>query len=95
VKGHIRRRGERSRELKFDAGRDPFTGRRLTRYASFKGTKREAQVKLAGLITAVDDGSYVEPSKITIGDFVCGRIDLGSRTGRHLREHSAALSAAR
>jgi hypothetical protein len=33
-------RGERSWELKFDLGPDPLTGRRLTRYYSFKGTKR-------------------------------------------------------
>ena len=40
--GHVRRRGERSRELKFvDAGRDPGTGRRITGYVSFRGTKRE------------------------------------------------------
>ena len=40
--GHIRRRGENSWELKFDLGTDPQTGKRLTRYHSFKGTKREA-----------------------------------------------------
>jgi len=32
--GHIRRRGERSWELKFDAGNDPVTGKRRIRYAS-------------------------------------------------------------
>ena len=40
-------RGERSFELKFDAGRDPATGKRVIQYQSFKGTKREAQVKLS------------------------------------------------
>jgi hypothetical protein len=43
MSGHIRRRGERSWELKFDVDRNPVTGKRETRYVSFKGTKREAQ----------------------------------------------------
>ena len=42
--GHVRRRGQRSWELKFDLGTDPATGKRKTRYQSFKGTKREAEL---------------------------------------------------
>jgi hypothetical protein len=50
MKGHIRQRGKQSREPKFDAGRDSATGTRKIRYfSSFKGTKREAQTKLATL----------------------------------------------
>ncbi len=73
--GHIRRRGERSWEIKFDLGRDSVTGKRKTAYQSFKGTKREAQLKLAELITAASSGSYVEPSKTTIVDFVRARVN--------------------
>jgi hypothetical protein len=47
--GHIRRRGQRSWEIKFDLGTDPATGKRLTRYHSFKGTKREAEAELIRL----------------------------------------------
>jgi hypothetical protein len=50
MSGHVRRRGERSWELKFDIRRGPFTGRRKTRYHSFKGTKREAQAELTRLL---------------------------------------------
>lgn len=39
MSGHLRRRGERSWELKFDVGNDPLTGQRRIRYASFKGPK--------------------------------------------------------
>ena len=42
--GHIRRRGTGSWELKFDVGADSLTGRRTTKYRSFKGTKRQAAV---------------------------------------------------
>jgi integrase len=71
--GHVRRRGERSWELKYELGRDP-SGKRKIAYQSFKGTKREAQIKLAELIAAVSAGTYVEPSKVTVADFVRGRV---------------------
>jgi integrase len=70
VSGHIRRRGERSWELKFDAGVDPLTGRRLTRYHSFKGTKQQAKAELVKLVNAVNTGNYVDPSKATLGEFL-------------------------
>ena len=93
MKGHIRQRGKHSFELKFDAGRDPATGKRKIQYASFKGTKREAQVKLAALITSVGAGSYVEPSKSTVAEFVRGRVDqwqaagdISARTAQRYRQ---------
>jgi integrase len=68
--GHVRRRGERSWELKFDIGTDPLTGKRATRYHSFKGTKREADAELIRLIAAADRGDYVDPSKTTVAEFL-------------------------
>jgi integrase len=68
--GHIRRRGEHSWELKFDLGTDSLTGKRLTRYHSFKGTKRDAEKELVRLKAAVDRGEYVDPSKLTLGEFL-------------------------
>lgn len=68
--GHVRRRGERSWELKFDLGTDPQTGRRLTRYHSFKGTKREAQAELTRLMAGAADGNYVDPSKLTLTEYL-------------------------
>lgn len=70
MSGHIRRRGERSWELKFDIGTDPLSGKRLTRYHSFKGTKREAAAELTRLMAAADKGDYVDPSKATLADFL-------------------------
>ena len=93
MKGHIRQRGRNSFELKFDAGRDPATGKRRIQYASFKGTKREAQIKLAALITSVGAGSYVDPSKSTVAEFVRGRVDqwqaagdISARTAQRYRQ---------
>ena len=62
MKGHIRWRGERSWELKFDVGADPLTGKRKTRFRSFKGSKRDAQVELARLVAEHAAGNSVDPS---------------------------------
>ena len=92
MSGHIRRRGKQSWELKFDAGSDA-NGERITQYHSFKGTKKEAEYKLAELIAAVGRGAYVEPSKMTVADFVRARVDqweaaghITARTSQRYRE---------
>ena len=70
MSGHIRRRGERSWELKFDTGTDPLTGRRLTKYHSFRGSKRDAQIELTRLMAGAAEGNYVDPSKISLGEYL-------------------------
>lgn len=70
MSGHIRRRGERSWELKFDLGVDPVTGKRETRYASVKGTKRDAQAKLTELLSEHARGVLVDASKETLSEFM-------------------------
>lgn len=92
-KGHIRQRGKQSWELKFDADRDPVTGKRKIKYHSFKGTKREAQTKLAELIASVSTNVYIEPNKITVADHIRARIDqweaagtISARTAQRYRE---------
>jgi hypothetical protein len=67
MKGHIRCRGKRSWELKFDVAAN---GSRQTRYASFKGTKRDAEVRLAQLISAAATGEHIDPSRMTVGEFL-------------------------
>src|SRR5579863_5285131 len=68
--GHVRRRGERSWELKFDVGADPLTGKRRIRYASFQGTKKEAEIELARLVSQNAAGDGIDPSKATIAEFI-------------------------
>jgi len=65
--GSITRRGQRSWRLKFEAGdRDAATGKRKTRYVTFKGTKRDAQRELIRLLAEVENGTAVDPSKVTV-----------------------------
>ena len=68
--GHIRRRGERSWELKFDVGRNERTGTRQTRYHNVKGTKREAQAELTRLAAQAVEGNYIHPTKTTVAEFL-------------------------
>jgi Phage integrase, N-terminal SAM-like domain len=70
MSGPIRRRGARSWELKFDLGTDPLTGKRITKFRSFKGTKREAQAELVRLVNSANQCVYVDPSKATLAEFL-------------------------
>jgi integrase len=80
--GHIRARGKGSWELKFESGpRDPSSGKRKIQYVSFGGTKRQAQVKLAELISAVGKGSFVEPSRLSVTEHVRARVDQWQAAG--------------
>jgi integrase len=67
--GHIRQRGPKAWELKFDLGRDP-AGKRLSRFVTFKGTKREAQAELNRLLNRRNEGTYVDPSKMTVAEYL-------------------------
>ncbi len=68
--GSIRRRGTHSWELRFDAGNDPSTGKRIRKHHSFKGSKRAAEIKLATLVAENSKGEYVDQSKVTVAEFI-------------------------
>lgn len=50
-------------------GYDPATGRPIRRSVSGK-TQAEVRKKLSEILTAVDNGTYQEPMKLTVGDWV-------------------------
>src|SRR5262249_58216392 len=66
----IRHRGQRSWKLKFDLGRDAVTGKRISRYVNFRGTKREAQAELNRLLNSLNEGTYVDPTKMTVAEYL-------------------------
>src|SRR5262245_45618554 len=73
MRGHIRKRGRNSWEIKYDIG-DRADGRRQTRYRSFKGTRREAQAELTRLLAQVQAGSHVDPDKLTVAEYIRARV---------------------
>jgi integrase len=69
MKGHIRQRSPGHWAIVIDV-RDPQAGKRKQRWYSFKGTKRKAQVECARLIAEIQNGTAVEPSRMTVAAFL-------------------------
>lgn len=65
MKGHIRERSPGRWAIVLDT-HDPASGNRRRKWHSFSGTKQQAQVECARLISEMRGGTYIEPSKITI-----------------------------
>jgi len=90
MRGHIARRGKSSWRLKFDLGTDPTTGERQTRFVTVRGKRQDAERELSKLLNAAHDGTLVEPSKITVGDYLSAWLDgahgLSPKTIERYRE---------
>jgi hypothetical protein len=69
MKGHIRERSPGHYAIILDLA-DPATGKRRRKWHSFKGTKRAAQIECAKLIAEMQRGSYVEPAKLNVGQYL-------------------------
>jgi integrase len=68
VRGHIRKRG-RKWAVVVDVGRDQ-SGKRKQRWYSGFDKRGEAQEKLAEIIGQLRTGTYVEPTRMTLADFL-------------------------
>jgi integrase len=69
MKGHLKERSPGHWGIIIDVP-DPATGKRRRKWHSFKGTKRQAQIECARLISAIQTGDYLEPSKTTLAQFL-------------------------
>jgi integrase len=69
MKGHIRERSSGHWAIVLDV-RDPATGKRRRKWHSFAGTKRQAQIECARLISELQRGIYLEPNKTTVAQFL-------------------------
>src|SRR3979411_1139168 len=69
MKGHIRERSPGRWAIIIDIP-DPLTGKRRRKWHSFKGTKRQAQIESARLISIVHAGTYIEPSKTHVAEYL-------------------------
>src|SRR3546814_8496380 len=70
AEGSIRQRSAGSWEIKYDLGRDPQTSKRITKFKTVGGTKRDAQKELRRLLTTVDTGTHVDPGKMTVAEWL-------------------------
>jgi len=67
--GSIRQRADGTWEARYTVGRDPGTGKQI-RKSVYGTTQKEARQKLSQAIAALDIGTYFEPSKITLGQWM-------------------------
>src|SRR5215204_4386466 len=92
MKGHVRERSPGRWAIILDL-RDPETGKRRRKWHSFAGTKREAQTECARLITSMDGGSYSEPAKTTVAQFLDRWIEhMASQVAPRTLERYAELA---
>lgn len=70
MSGHVRPAGKNRWRVVVEAGKDPGTGkrRRIVRYVM--GRKSEADDLLAHLTAEYKQGTYIQPSKITVGEWL-------------------------
>ena len=81
MKGHIRRRGDRSWAIVVDAGRNA-TGKRCQHWHSIKGTRKDAERELTRLLHAMNNGGYIEPSRLSVAEFLRKWLCLNKRFKR-------------
>ena len=72
MRGHVRKRGK-SWAVVVDVGRDPETGRRRQKWHSGFKRKGDAERALANIVGRLDEGTYVSPSKLTLGVYLTER----------------------
>ena len=73
--GHIRERSPGSFELRYSLGTNPSTGKRRISTTTIRGTHREAEKELRRLLRSLDTGEHVDPSRITVRDWLATWLD--------------------
>ena len=86
MRGSLKRRYKGSWSNILDLGyrTDPDTGRRKRRqkWVTLRGTKRDAERKLAELVNDTNKGRFIEPSKITVAEWLDIWLDLAIKPPR-------------
>jgi integrase len=70
MRGHLKQRAKGSWTIWLELPRDPSTGKRRQQTLTIRGTKRDAERKLAELQHQIDSGGYVSPAKLTVGEYL-------------------------
>jgi integrase len=70
MRGHITKRGKDSYTIVLNLGRDPSTGKRKQQWISVKGTKKDAEKRLAELLNQIDTGNFIKPTKTTLAEYL-------------------------
>ncbi|MEW5954709.1 MAG: tyrosine-type recombinase/integrase [Bacillota bacterium] len=68
--GHLEQRSSKSWTIIIEAGRDPKTGKRKRIKKAFRGTKKAAEKEMARMLYELEQGLFVEVSKLSFGDYL-------------------------
>lgn len=69
-RGTIKSRSSGSYRIRYSLGRDPVSGKRRFATATVRGTRKEAERELVKLLRTVDKGEHVDPTRVTVGDWL-------------------------
>ena len=69
-RGHIVKRSKDSYSVVVSLGKDANTGKYKSQWVSIRGTKKEAERRLAEILHQMDTGTYMKPSKTTLGEYL-------------------------
>jgi integrase len=70
MRGHITKRGKNSYSIAVSLGKDSTTGKYKQQWVSVKGSKKDAEKRLAELLHQLDNGTFMKPSKTTLGEYL-------------------------
>lgn len=93
MRGNLQRSGRNSWRIRFDLGVDPITKKRRIQSITIKGGRRVAEKRLSDMLSAHGSGTFVQPTKLSVGDHMKERIDhweaageISSRTAERYRQ---------
>ena len=69
MRGHIKKRAKHSYSVVIDLGYDEY-GKRRRQWVTVKGTKRDAERRLAELLHQLDTGTFMKPGKTTVAEYL-------------------------
>src|SRR6202035_2405320 len=88
--GHLRQRSPSSWEIRYPV-HDAATGKRRVITHTVKGDRKAAEKELRRLLHAVDEGLHVDPSKLTVGQWLQTWLDT-IRVEKSRRTHNTYSS---
>jgi len=69
-RGYMVKRYKNSYTIVLNLGKDLVTGKRQQQWISVKGTKKEAEIRLAELLHQLDTGTFIKPGKMKVADYL-------------------------
>ena len=70
MRGSIKWQSDNSYRVRASIGKDPISGKYISHFETVKGNKKDAERRLRELLTEVDKGTFIEPGKITLGNYL-------------------------